>query len=254
MRVGKVAVYGLVLLLSISVCSAKDILDVNADNYRWSYMYSGETDYFYCSWSYLSGEPHDAWKVQIPLYYVQVLDHWDGGSMWTEPGYYTWFIVDDVESGDSSPYDSYNNLPAPWIKVKYDVNSEKTVTYECKVSLWDRVIDVWGIPLYWKVIEEKDSFTITIAPRGITGAKHLDVKRQVTTVKDYKYLTPLVAKIGKIAAINALLINAEKLKDVDALTIEYSNGFWVVKGYKMQGKAFTCEVFRVEYGAQHESA
>lgn len=138
----------------MGVCSAKDIL-------RWSYMYSGETDYFYCSWSYLSGEPHDAWKVQIPLYYVQVLDHWDGGSMWTEPGYYTWFIVDDVRSGDSSPYDSYNNLPAPWIKVRYgNVNSVKTVTYECKVSLWDRLIDFMGIPLYWKVVEEKDSFTI----------------------------------------------------------------------------------------------
>ncbi|WP_202319144.1 hypothetical protein [Archaeoglobus neptunius] len=246
MKLSKVVVCGLVVLLGVSVCSARDVLEVNADNYRWSYMYSGETDYFYCSWSYLSGEPHDAWKVQIPLYYVQVLDHWDGGSMWTEPGYYTWFIVDDVESGDSSPYDSYNDLPAPWIKVKYDVDSERTVTYECRASLWDRVIDVWGIPLYWKVVEEKDSFTITIAPKGF-GVKHLDVEKQTKSVRNYEPLTPLVKTIGRMMAINALINNAEKLKDVDALTIEYSNGAWIVKGYRMEGKAFTEEVFRFKY-------
>jgi hypothetical protein len=220
----------------------------------WSYMYSGETDHFYCSWDYLSGEPHDAWKVQIPLYYVQVLDHWDGGSMWTEPGYYTWFIVDDVRSGDSSPYDSYHNMPAPWIEVKYaNVDSDKTVTYKCKVSLWDRLIDLWGLPLYWKVVEETDSFTVTIRPKGLTSTNiNHDSTLYVSKVvqrEDYTSLTPRAMIEGRIAAINALLSNIGKLGDVDALTLEYVNGTWVVKGYRMQGNTLTEQVF--EYSQQN---
>lgn len=67
-------------------------------------------------------------------------------------------------------------------------------------------------------------------------------------IEDYTRLTPITRSVGKIAVIGAVLNNAEKLKDVDALTIEYSNGTWIIKGYKMQRGAFTEEIFKFRYG------
>jgi len=251
------AVLVLVVLGSVvSPALARDILKANADHsVPWNDVYSGETDYIYCSWSYLSGRPHDAWKVQIPLYYVEVLDHWDGGSMWTEPGYYTWFIIDKVKAGDSSPYDSYHNLPAPWIKVKYHSNSEITKTYTCKVSLWDHLFDFWGIPIFYKAIETTSSFTLTIHPNGILGSINSEntektekvvAKTRFNNIKDFTKFEKLALIEGKIAVMKALKINRDK--KIDAITLEYDNGCWVIKGYKLKGNTFDNLVF--EYKQQ----
>ncbi len=248
MRLIKLLV-GMLLISAITTgATAADVLQANADhNIVWDDVYSGEIDYIYCSWDYLSGRPHDAWKVQIPLYYVYVLDNWDGGSMWTEPGYYTWFIVDEVEAGDSSPYDSYYDLPAPWIKVKYSSDSTVTVTYTCKASLWDRLIDIWNIPIFYKAVEATSSFTLTIHPQGVlfssksNSDKKVERSAKIINIKDFSQYKELALTQGKMIAIKALKENNNK--KVDAITLEYNNGKWIVKGYRLKGNCFDKLVF-----------
>ncbi len=254
---------GVLVVLAVlgSVASpvlASDILEANAGHsIPWNDVYSGETDYIYCSWNYLSGRPHDAWKVQIPLYYVEVLDHWDGGSMWTEPGYYTWFIVDKVKEGDSSPYDSYHKLPAPWIKVKYYSNSEVTKTYTCKVSLWDHLFDFWNIPIFYKAVEATSSLTLTIHPRGICGltysnsAREILAKAEFSDVKDFTEFEKLALTKGKVAVAKALMIYHNK--KIDAITLEYDNGTWIIKGYRLEGNNFDDLVFEYKQKVNGEN-
>ncbi len=114
--------------------------------------------------------------------------------------------------------------------------------------MWDRLIDVWGIPLYWKVLEETDSFTITIHLKGMERLTYSKVQKVIQR-KDYTYLTHRAITEGRIAVINALIKNVDKLKDIDALTLECSNGAWIVKGYKMHGKTLTKKVFEYHYSA-----
>ncbi|NJE00060.1 hypothetical protein E3E26_09775 [Thermococcus sp. LS1] len=145
--------------------SAGDVFSVNFSHKRGKVVYGGLEDYFYCSWKFLSGQPYDAWGIRmyyVPGKYLTILDHWGRGGV-SYPQTYKWFVKESIRAGDSSPYDHYFNLPAPWLKVRYNyIEGTNRVTYRCALDLFIKAIPIFDIPIYIKRKTVIDSFEVFI--------------------------------------------------------------------------------------------
>ncbi|MBP1911948.1 hypothetical protein [Thermococcus stetteri] len=225
------------------IALAGEVLYANFDHRLVDPVHSGDIDYLYCTWTYLSGAPHDAWSVEIsPVYdHFTLLDHWDGGGV-HNPLTYGWFIEDTVRQGDSNPYDYYYGVPAPWLKVQYSANQVTTVTYTCKVSLHDHLFDIDQLPVYLKVLEATDSLTVTIWPES-SGTSSL-VMSSLSYLKPHKYSAPKIRDLSKYknlaltnggtTVINVLKKNKALVDSIDFIVLEYNEkeNAWIISGYK----------------------
>ena len=235
------------------IALAGEVLHANFGHRLADPVYSGDIDYLYCGWTYLSGEPHDAWSVEISLRYVTLLDHWGRGGV-HHPLVYGWFIDDTVRQGDSNPYDYYYGVPAPWLKVQYSTDKVTTVTYTCRVSLHDHLFDIDQLPIYLEVLEATDSLTVTIWPKS-SGTSSL-VMSSLSYLKPHQYSAPKIRDLskyknlaltnGKIAVINVLKKNKALVDSIDFIVLEYNEkeNAWMISGYKYSGYHGTRLIFK----------
>ena len=159
--------------------SAKDVFSLTFKNKNGLVVFAGQEDHFYCSWKFLSGQPYDAWGIRmyyVPGKYLTILDHWGRGAVY-HPQTYKWFVSGKINAGDSSPYDSYFHLPAPWLKVRYKYfDGTNEATYKCSLDLFTKAIPIFNIPIYIKRKTVTASFKVFIlGPVGSYMYKlHLD--------------------------------------------------------------------------------
>ena len=170
----------LIIGMNAKSVRADDIFSVTFKNKNGRVVYSGQVDYFYCSWEFLSGQPYDAWGIRmyyVPGKYLTILNHWGRGSL-QAPQTYKWFIKEEIRAGDRSPYDHYLNLPAPWLKVRYRyIGGLNKATYNCALDLFIEAIPVFNIPVYVKRKTIVSSFRVLIIgpPSSSSALPHSEV-------------------------------------------------------------------------------